>query len=170
MNFKSHKEHHHKLDYRSFDFRFFDFRFFEFRLKFRFIISLFSSFLVASYSLPANAFMVEILDDKNKNTLLIAKTPGERPEIVQQGIEEIPVINPPQTSETPQQPSPTNPPAPNLPPSSNTIQPTSPRSGSGTSAPTSPAPGTGTSAPTRPVPGTGTAAPARPVPRTSTHC
>ncbi len=166
MNFKSNKEYHHKLDYRFFDLGFFNLRFFEFRLKFRFIISLFSSFLVASYSLPVNALMVEILDDKN--TLLIAKTPDERPEIVQQGIEEIPVINPPQTSETPQQPSPTNPPATNLPPSSNTIQPTSPRSGSGTSAPTSPAPGTGTSAPTRPVPGTGTAAPARPVPGTGT--
>lgn len=169
MNFNSKKEHHHKLDDRFFDFRFLDFRFFEFKLKFRFIISLFSSFLVASYSLPVNALMVEILDDKNKNTLLIAKTPDERPEIVQQGIEEIPVINPPQTSETPQQPSPTNPPAAeapatNLPPSSNTIQPTYPRSESGTSAPTSPAPGTGTPAPTSPVPGTGTAAPTRPAP------
>ncbi|WP_300636992.1 pre-peptidase C-terminal domain-containing protein [Mastigocoleus sp. MO_188.B34] len=131
---------------------------------------MFSSFLVASYSLPVNALMVEILDDKN--TLLIAKTPDERPEIVQQGIEEIPVINPPQTSETPQQPSPTqeettpiNPQPAEPPASSNTIQPTSPAPGSETAAPTSPAPGT--VAPTRPVPGTGTAAPARPAPRTA---
>ncbi|KST64974.1 hypothetical protein BC008_19680 [Mastigocoleus testarum BC008] len=162
--------------------KFFDFRFLEFRFKFRFVISLFSSFLLASYSLPVNALMVEILDDKN--TLLIAKTPDERPEIVQQGIEEIPVINPPQTSETPQQPSQapeettptsppatnppaTNPPATNPPPSSNTIEPTSPVPAPGTAAPRTPTPRTPTPrtptprTPRRPAPGTGTATPTR---------
>ena len=85
MGFKSNKKHHHRFD-------------------FRVIFSLGSSFLLASYALPVNALIAQI---SQTNTFLIAKTPDERPEAVEQGIQEIPAVTPPETPETPQQSSPT---------------------------------------------------------------
>ena len=151
MVFKNNKQHHHRFD-------------------FRVIFSLCSSLLLASYALPVNALIAQISE---KNTFLIAKTPDERPEAVEQGIQQIPPVTPPPTSETTQQPSPTQ--GGSAPtgtaPAENTIQPTRPAQG--TAQPTRPAPGT--AQPTRPAPGTaqptrpaqGTTQPTRPAPGTA---
>lgn len=145
MSFKVHKKNHHKFD-------------------FRVIFSLFSSFLLSSYALPVNALMAQILEG---NTFLIAKTPDERPEALEQGIQEIPPVVQPETPETPQQP-PSTPGGITPAQTENTIQPTpsEPAPDTGTTQPTRPAPSTGTTQPTRPAPGTGTGTtrPARPAP------
>ena len=143
MIFKNNKQHRHKFDSRV-------------------IFSLCSGFLLASYGLPVNALIAQRSEN---NTFLIAKTPDERPEAVEQGIQQIPPVTPPATSDPPQQPSPTQgESAPtDTPPAENTIQPTSPAPS--TTQPTRPAPGT-TTQPTRPAPGT-TTQPTRPAPGTT---
>lgn len=162
MNFKFHKRNRHKFD-------------------FRVIFSLFSSFLLGSYALPVNALMAQILKE---DTFLIAKTPDERPEAIEQGIQEIPPVVQPETPETQETPgTPQTPPTPETPeqpspPSTvtpadaqNTTQPSNPAPAPapapapGNTQPTRRAPSTGTTPPTRRAPsGSGTTRPTRPAP------